>query len=227
MNPETFDASIALLSKLYGHALERQVTDTYWHLLKHLSDRQFQLAVQNTIRTFRPTTQCPFPVPADLLNACGSGDEMHAHNVVTMVREAIVRVGAWDSVDFGDRALHQVIERFGGWTVICTWTHQDWQYNRRAFVEAYRAASAAEIKGPAALEGWINKSNRASGWFDYLKPPKRVTMQSNGQIRVQDTPKLEGLKCPECGANWDEEHNRCVARCDALLADKQLPKESP
>ena len=55
-------------------------------------------------------------------------------------------------VDFGDGALHAVINDFGGWPEICTWGNLDeWKYKDRAFMEAYEAALACgNNEGPVA-----------------------------------------------------------------------------
>jgi hypothetical protein len=60
---------------------------------------------------------------------------------------------------------------------------------------------------------------RALGQQDMTPVPSRDRRRRNGNDIVKET-------CPECGAPWDREHNRCTANCQSMeVFDEQIESE--
>jgi hypothetical protein len=140
MNEKTFRESMAFLQKLYGKKLETDVYKAYWNLFKGWGDDKFKGIQNEIVKTFVPTNQVPFPVPAHFLSASGESGEHRSRLAVQAVINASNNPGPYRSVSFGDRALHATIERFGGWVEVANWDQEKWQFNERNFIACYEAA---------------------------------------------------------------------------------------
>jgi hypothetical protein len=156
MNENTFKAGMAMMSKLFGKVLEDEIIPAYWNILKQLSDDDFIKIQGNLIKTFIPTSQVPFPLPAHFLSAGGLSGPNRSKNAISAILSA---ANPYRSVSFGDLALHAVIERFGGWPLVASWTLEDWQFKEKSFLGAYEAAIAAGEKGPVKLMGIFEFEN--------------------------------------------------------------------
>ena len=209
MTEQVFRERMAMMQAYYGHDLptgkngKSNVYSMYWQMLKHLSDEQFKLAVTNLLKDWHSTSRVPFPLVADFLSHCGESSDIRAQRAVSMVREASSRVGSYRSIDFQDRALHAIIERFGGWIVISHWTQKEWNINEKRFVEAYKAAVSFNETGPKYLPGKTEKENAFSGHDHFIKPPTMVCYKK-GQMSFIEAESRPQLKAPKDQADPKE-----------------------
>ena len=155
---------MAKLQEYFGKKLDDSVIDVYWQGLGELPEEKFRMAVKNIFTDFVPTSTTPFPLVSHFLKYCGEGTETKAINVISVLKNAVFKYGPYQSVTFGDRALHSVIERYGGWQTICNWTNEDWGFNEKRFIEAYKAAQISEY-GKDYLAG-IHEIENAGKGFD-------------------------------------------------------------
>lgn len=184
MENKKFAAGMSLLMELYGRMLTAQVLSFYWEQCKNMSDSDFERCLKNIVSTFKPTTQCPFPVPSDFAQAIGVSLQDRARNAVGLVKHAIAVCGAWDSVSFNDEALHAIIVRFGGWGAVCRWSDKDWQINSRAFMEAYESAARSGLRGPKYLPGVFEIENEKK-YPDHEDAVKMIAQSSSGRYVVE------------------------------------------
>jgi hypothetical protein len=159
MNENTFKSGMAMMSKLFGKSLEDEIIPAYWNILKKISDEEFLKIQGNLIQTFIPTSQCPFPLPAHFLNAGGLSGQNRTKSAVNAILNAANNPGPYKTVSFGDLALHAVIERFGGWPIVASWTLDDWQFKEKQFLSAYEAALSSGEQGPLKLMGHYEFEN--------------------------------------------------------------------
>jgi hypothetical protein len=139
MNELTFKGSMAFLMKMFGAKIDDEVYAAYWNIFKTFSDEEFIAIQENLIKTFIPTAQVPFPLVIHFLQAAGKAGQNRSRLSVQAVIEAGYSIGSYRSVSFGDPALHQTIERFGGWPVIARWNNDDWKFNEKNFIACYEA----------------------------------------------------------------------------------------
>lgn len=156
-----FGKSMAYLSSMFRHEIDVLLVDLYWNVLKEMSEKDFNTAVEGILKDFQPSNACPFPVPAHFLKYTRSRDYS---GVVETVKDMVRRKGSWASVDFQDRALHFVIRCYGGWESVCSWTDDDWKINTKHFIEAYRSAVEHKKAGPIYLSGTTEIENRTAGY---------------------------------------------------------------
>lgn len=172
-NP-TILTCLGKLEEFFGHQLSPDVRNMYVEHLRDLSEDDFKKSVVMVMREFKPTSARPFPLVADILEMCGQDSQSKAVNVVTMVKEAAEKYGQYRSMDFGDRAIHSVIKRYGGWEKVVFWGEKDWQFHERNFIAAYKAAKAAGI-GPDHVAGLVEIDSKMNGYD--VKPPVLLTGQ--------------------------------------------------
>ena len=80
------------------------------------------------------------------------------------VLDAIMRVGAYQSVAFDDPAIHIAITDMGGWTQVCRSNTDDLPHLQRRFCELHRTYSTRpETPYPARLVGAHEAENRHVG----------------------------------------------------------------
>ena len=148
MKRELFKASMAMLAKMFSHAeIDNQLLKIYYNVLKHIEDNEWQRMVEKTLKEFKPTANCQFPVPADFL-------KLYEHvnkDIIAIVLAKIEKVGSYGDADFGDPYIHATIESFGGWVEICKWSYDDWGFRKKAFMDTYNGRKATGSVGPSRL----------------------------------------------------------------------------
>jgi len=170
MTEENFMLGMASLFTLFGKISDDSLK-LYRNILRKISDEQFGSMVENLIMTFKPTSQVPFPLPAHFTESVGLSGEKRAIAAINAVTNAAERLGGWYSVDFGDPALHEAINHFGGWPEVCSWGNKgQWQYNERKFIEAYLAILAnGGGCGPVAGNFEIGNLDKSTAGWDEAK----------------------------------------------------------
>jgi hypothetical protein len=158
MNEKTFKAQIAFMSSIFGHQLTDENYKIYWELFKPYSDADFNQMCTNLLKSFSPTSQVPFPVPAHFLQSIAAAGRNRARMAVNAIINAAGRIGPYRSISFGDRALHATIYRFGGWAEMCNWSQDDWKFQERNFIESYEAQQSLN-SGPDHLPGICEYEN--------------------------------------------------------------------
>jgi len=161
---------LAKLQKYFGRSLDPEIQSLYVERLEKLEDIAFEKAMVRVIDEFGPTSQNPFPLIKDILALCGQDGHTQAVNAVYIVKEAARRIGQYQSVDFGDSALHAVIKRYGGWPEVVLWGESEWRFRERNFITAYEAAVLSGI-GPDYCPGMMEIDNTNDG-FAFPAPIK-------------------------------------------------------
>ena len=186
-----FNNSMVLFSKTFGYSLDKDVFELYWNLFKETPDDRFKDICANILRNFKPTSQCPFPVPADFISNSGESDKDTAAAAIAKVKYAIFKVGRYQSVTFNDPALHLAIKIVGGWTNICNWTDEDWQLNERKFSDAYQAYQRRGEGEDGYLPGIAEIQNSAAG-FDNIHSGQLMYVGAiNGRLKYWPTPRTQ------------------------------------
>ena len=141
MKKDCFAKGMTLLQNYYDHQLSNERYSIYWDNLKEISDNEFLLTVNNIINNsdFEPTTKKPFPLLKDFHNNSKGGIN-RAISVIGHVRRAINVFGRYQSVNFGDKAIHAMIEHYGGWVELCSWAMNEWLIKEKQMIETYLAA---------------------------------------------------------------------------------------
>jgi Domain of unknown function (DUF6475) len=199
MEYQLFEKSMAMMFVAFGKKIASEAVALYWELMHEISDDKFQTTVASLIKNFKPTAQCPFPVPADFLAMAGETDKDLAVIAISKVKYAVAKIGRYHSVDFKDPALHMTIQTIGGWTNICNWTDEDWQLNERRFSEAYSSHCRRGESGPEYLPGVAEISNGSHAFDVKFNGPLMVVEVCNGRLSYHpsDRPQIESVASKE------------------------------
>lgn len=159
MNENHFKTGIALLLKMYGHEMDDELISAYWNCLKNISDDDFIRAQENILKTFVPTNQVKFPAIPHFLAAIGLSGQNRSKLAVEAVIKAAGRIGIYSSVSFGDPALHETIERFGGWPSVASWGEDDWKFQEKNFIQSYEATLSSGTAKKTKCIGITEQTN--------------------------------------------------------------------
>lgn len=104
------------------------------------------------------------PKPADIVRALQGTHTDRALMAWGRVHDAMGRVGAYASVDFGEPAIHAAISDMGGWPAICRSTIDELPFIQKRFSDAYRVYSSRGVAQPLAyLTGESEAANKLEG----------------------------------------------------------------
>jgi len=157
-----FIKALAVLGEVFNETVSDVRIEAYFAVLRDHPIEAVTAACQTALK------RCKFfPRPAELREFMEGSTEDRAALAWAAVMRAIVEVGCYESVDFGDRAIHGVIEAMGGWAA------EAWQLERldardlgfreAEFRRLYRALSLRPESGPARLVGIHEAENRLTG----------------------------------------------------------------
>jgi hypothetical protein len=59
---------------------------------------------------------------------------------MSAISKIISKHGAYKSVDFGSDAVHDTIDRFGGWVAVCGWSQEEWNINEGRFMAVLKSS---------------------------------------------------------------------------------------
>lgn len=156
--------TLAKMQKYFGKILIADVIDIYLDHLEKMPEDKFKAASVKLLADFQPTSTVPFPLIRDFLEQAGLDGKSRSVNIVSIVRKKIESTGQYESVDFGDRFIHSVIQRYGGWQeMVLNNTDEWWSLHERNFIAAYDAAKRAGMEGPERLIGLHEAENKFNG----------------------------------------------------------------
>ncbi len=153
-------------SEMYNTSLSEGVISAYWETMKEYSDQEIMRAFNMAFKTCRF-----FPKPVDLIE-CIDGEKSDKSLLAwEKVYKAISGVGAYESVQFDDPAIHSCIELMGGWPQLCQCKVDEIKWKQKEFENLYRVMSKREDHS-GYLPGIFETDNAARGF----KVPTNVKM---------------------------------------------------
>lgn len=151
-NAAKFKELMLLLCEIHSRAISDALMDTYWALLGPFSDEE---AVSVLTRVIREGTF--FPKPGEITTLLeGSRKDRGLLSWVSVVG-ALKSRSPWDSIQFEDATVNDVVEFMGGWPAICLWSNDDLKWKEKEFVDLYAIMAGRSkvpyLKGLHELEG--------------------------------------------------------------------------
>ena len=133
MTPSVFNEAMAYLSGFFGE-LTTEKYSGYKRHLSDLTDDHLRTAVKKCVEDRVYST---FPSVADIRYYAGVDMESVAKMAIVKLKRAISKISEYKSISFSDKALNAVVNHYGKWTDIKTWTEEDWGYKEKAIRELY------------------------------------------------------------------------------------------
>jgi len=186
MTKKKFTEGMTALQEYFNHQMSDKIYALYWESLKHLDEKQWNAACKFMLQEWEPYGR-KFPLIKDFKKSVGENTSSKSHLAIGRVKDAAIKWGPYESIDFGDVALHRTVAAFGGWVDICLWTKKEWDINHGRFIEVYEAESHSP-DGPKIpyLTGEHARGNGGA------RPPIRLA--KNGQQ----------LKLSQDDSNWNK-----------------------
>lgn len=187
MESKTFFECMTLMQSVFGKIPEDKY-NAYHKILMSIPDDAFVTACQELIKSYKPTSSATFPLPSSFFEYCGESKELKAERSIKQIVMAVSKYGAYRSVDFNDSAIHETINRFGGWPVICGWTKEDWNINEGRVKSVLVAAYQYGSEGCGRVVGIAERTN------GYLRDADMVLLngaEKPKQIEFKDTKQVE------------------------------------
>lgn len=184
MTQKTFHECVTMLQATFGKAEDLRIKGLWMILENEMDDAEFKAATTRIMKTFRPTSQVPFPVPADFIGKA----EAKADQYIAAIAKAVSKFGAYASVDFGSDAVHETIDRFGGWQAICHWGQKEWAINEGRFKTALE--SALEWNDRPSTYHLCGIVEQTNGDLKHARFYRISIDHKGGAIATSDKPKL-------------------------------------
>lgn len=194
MTQKNFTAAMISLQKYFGKAVEDSIIALYWENLQRYTDEVFAHALIKIFHNFHPSATVPFPLISDFMEAIGDTAENRAQLAVAAVKNAAEKIGSYNSVDFGDPALHATINRFGGWPEIANWAnHGKWEFQEKNFMKAYISVYESGVGDPPVMGHFAidNMAKDDNTWSEFQK-----SVAESG---------YKPLQMPWCGADFSHQ----------------------
>ena len=135
-----FIGALLGLGELFNETLSERRQEAYFSALSDLPMDRILGAITHAARACKF-----FPKPAELREFVNGSSDDRAALAWTRFLRALTEVGTYQSVDFGDPALHATVEALGGW-------HEAWRIERLdAKDQGFKRAEFCRLYG--ALEG--------------------------------------------------------------------------
>lgn len=147
----------------YGQEVTPFALGVWWRACQGVSLEQVREAL--TAHAMDPDRGHFPPKPADIVRVLHGTQSDRSLVAWGKVLDAMQRVGAYASVDFGDPVIHCAIEDAGGWPAVCRTARDELPFLQRRFCDAYRAYSLRgdAVRPAAYLPGVHEVENRAAG----------------------------------------------------------------
>lgn len=168
----TFVTLLSDVMAFYRQDLSEFVIGVWWQACSRFDLEQVRKAM--TEHAMDPEAGRWPPKPADIVRALHGTNTDRALIAWGHVYRAIESVGAYQSVQFDDPAIHAAIVDLGGWEVLCTSKVDDLPFLQRRFCESHRVyARRPPPEVPTHLAGRHERMNRMLGRSE-AAPPQLV-----------------------------------------------------
>ena len=110
-----------------------------------------------------------FPKPVEIIQAIEGDPEERALNAWDTLLSAIRQHGRYGKILFQDSKIGRLVQTFGGWDAVCSWTNQEVDFRRIEFVRSYKGMgggrapleiSGAYSCGPLVMIGKEDRGDR-------------------------------------------------------------------
>jgi hypothetical protein len=166
-------AAVTMLAEAFGRTVTVVTFRAYIAGLEGLTVEQIEQGVNRALKT------CKFmPAPSELRELAGDLKGQDRAVKAWMALElAIVRQGAYRTVDFDDPVINATVRSLGGWERVCTTDAKEFDtFTRQKFIAAYTSLYAAGVgeEEAAPLQGIFDRENARLG-YPPQEPQKIVT----------------------------------------------------
>lgn len=164
MTPQEFNTAFhPFLDYFPTGEMTKEKNNIYYLALSHLSTEQLTHAFINMIKN---RVYKNFPQVAEIIQyALGTTENTLNSRIVIakeVLKKAIVKYGAYGSVQFEDLGIHAVIDSLGGWQKLCLMSESEFQkFMTFEFQKVYKAFIEFPYKVSTHYIGYFDQQNKS------------------------------------------------------------------
>ena len=156
--------AIAGLCELKDKKFTESLAEIYLNALSEYPADVILIAINQCVRTNKW-----FPQPSEIIQAIEGDPEECAVNAWDTLFSAIRQHGRYGKILFQDPKIGRLVQTFGGWDAVCSWTNQEVDFRRIEFVRSYKVMggshppleiSGAYSCGPLVMIGKEDRGKR-------------------------------------------------------------------
>ena len=184
------------MSTVYGKEMSVPMLEVFWRALQSYSIHEVTGALN---RHIQDTDRGQFaPKPADLIRQIEGDQDGQAMQAWSQVRNAVGRIGTYESVVFDDPIIHAVIDEMGGWIRFGMFTEEEEPFRGQEFAKRYRAHKmrCTVPQHPPVLTGRAEMDNRNIGLLEHVPAPVHVGPNGRRKEKLL-TQRKEELDAPK------------------------------
>ena len=156
----SFGKLLADVMKFYKETVTPFALDVWWDACRDFDRDHVAKAFSTHARD--PDRGQWAPKPADIVRILSGTQADQALVAWGKLLHAIKSVGAYESVQFDDRAIHSAVTDLGGWVAVCRSKTDELPFIQRRFCDAYRVYCRRD-NHPTYLMGEHEATNRLAG----------------------------------------------------------------
>lgn len=131
-----FGAFIKDVLAFYRQDVSEFTLSVWWEACRAFSMEQVRKAL--TMHAMDPERGRFPPMPADIVKVLHGTQTDRALLAWSKAHRAISEIGAYESADFGDHAIHSAIVDMGGWVKFCQSSIEELPFMQKRFCDLYR-----------------------------------------------------------------------------------------
>jgi hypothetical protein len=175
MKPKTFLDTITVIESTYNDSYKDEAKRFMWKRFKGLSDDEFSTCSKRVFDTFVPTVKVPLPLIPHFIRSANYTEVDKAITAIEKVKQTAIKIGQYESINFGDVALHRTIEYFGGWPVVAMWGEKDWNYNEKKFSDTYKTFLKTSHGDKLYILIGLHEESNSKNGYD-IAPAKTISL---------------------------------------------------
>lgn len=160
LNKERFVVTLTGLCDLYGKIPSEFIFDTYYAIFQDYDNQAFEGAINTCLKNRVYNT---LPKPAEILEYLEGTKDDKALAAWLQAKEAVRKVGYYQTPDFQDPAISHAIVELGGWMEFCSAPVEELPFIEKRFMDLYRLFLKRGVNVPTRLIGFIELKNLEKG----------------------------------------------------------------
>lgn len=165
MNMKEFNEGFLALCEMTDKTPSKPYTKFYYEAVKHLDVKEWEKSIAHVIQTRKYTNM---PMPAEILEHAQGNPEDTALIAIQRLETAMREVGAYDSVQFDDPVLTELVGGYdGGWPGLCQITYDDWKFEKPRLMKLYKALSSRGVPNNTLRLTGISEIQNGGRFLDW------------------------------------------------------------
>lgn len=171
LDKKRFFEILSITAELYDKTLSEGVLRLYYNILKDYNIIAVEKALNSCVKNHKYNS---VPKPAEILEYLEGSIEDKAYIAWTQAHMAVVKHGHYDTVEFADPIISNVIKELGGWMLFSDIKTEELPFWEKRFREFYKVFEKRGVSGQVKLMGFIEATNTKGKYIDAIPEPIKI-----------------------------------------------------